>query len=62
MELKQARENQKTLEVKVMKMIRAFEKEMGCVISEAKMTTFADTRFFATMAYLGRELKKRGED
>lgn len=62
MELKQARENQKNLEVKVMKMIRAFEEETGCVISKAEMETFANTRFFTTAVWLGRELKKRGED
>lgn len=62
MELKQAREKQKNLEVKVMKMIRAFEEETGCVISKARMETFADTRFFTTVVFLGRECKKRGEN
>ena len=59
MELKAARNRQKVLEATVMKMIRAFEKETGCVITKAEMVRFEDTRFFTTTAFLGRELKKR---
>ena len=62
MELKQAREKQKDLEVTVMKMIRGFEEETGCIITEAKMAEFAGTKFFTTVVFLGRECKKRGEE
>ena len=61
MDLKQARERQRTLEITVMKMIRAFEEETGCVITKAEMAEFSGTKYFMTTAFLGRELKKRGE-
>ncbi|KKL70757.1 hypothetical protein LCGC14_2101690 [marine sediment metagenome] len=62
MDLKQARERQRTLEITVMKMIRAFEEETGCVITKAEMMAFEDTKFFTMTVWLGRECKKRGEE
>ncbi len=59
MELKAAREAQRTLEIEVMKMIRDFEAGTGCVMTKASMEHFEDTRFFTTMVFLGREQKKR---
>ena len=60
--MKQAREKQRTLEITVMKMIRAFEEETGCVITKAEMVEFTGTKFFTTTVFLGRECKKRGEE
>jgi hypothetical protein len=45
-----------------MTLIRTFEETTGCVITKAEMTYFEDTKFFTTTVFLGRELKKRGED
>ncbi len=61
MDLKQARERQRTLEITVMRMIRGFEEETGCVITKAEMAEFSGTKFFTTTVFLGRERKKLGE-
>ncbi len=59
MELKEARENQKAMEIEMMRMIRTFEEETGCVVTKAAMEEFAGTKYMITTIYLGRERKKR---
>ncbi len=62
MELKEAREGQKQLEIKVMQMIHKYEEETGCRVTKAAMEQFTDKRFFVTTVFLGRELKKKPEE
>ena len=58
MELKQARELHRSVEISIMKMIRNFEERTGCTITQASMQEYEDTRFFAMVVFLGRESKK----
>ena len=59
MELKQARDMQRGMEVEMMKMIRTFEEDTECVVTKAEMEEYPGTRFMTTTVFLGRELKKR---
>ena len=57
-----ARAVQQQLEVKIMKLLRTWEDQTGCRVTQAKMTYFMDTRYFKITSMLGHtKLKKAGE-
>ncbi len=52
MDIEQAQEMKKDLQVAVITQIRQYEKLTGLTITKAEMITYQDTRFFTTTVFL----------
>ena len=61
MDIDRAKDLRRELEVNIMQMIRNYEKVTGLRITKAKMTTFANRRFFSTVVFMPPKTKKDNE-
>ena len=59
MDIDEAKDLKRQLEIDVMKMIHAFEAAAGLRITKAEMINFEDTRFFTSTAWLPPKLKRK---
>ncbi len=59
MDIDQAKDLRRELEIRVMKIIRAYEEETGLRITKAEMTNFEDTRFFTTTIFMPPKTTKK---
>lgn len=59
MDIEQAQDAKRELEIVIMKMIREYEKATGLRITKANMEQFQDTRYFSMTAYMPPKTKKK---
>lgn len=58
MDIDQAQELKKQLEIEIMKAIRGYEETTGLRVTKAEMINFEDTRFFTTTMFLPPKTRK----
>ena len=58
MDIDDAKDLKRDLEIQIMIKIRAFEEQTGLRIAKAEMTDFTDTRFFITTVWMPSKTRK----